>query len=913
MSNRLTRQAGLQLAPVVLETLVQHYFKRVKKESAKNGKAVTQLMQDELLYDEAFNIVKVCLTGSYSHTVEELQAFSNTRTPSPPWVRAVRVLIPVSSCDEAAPYLIQALGGEEHAKRMVGGTKWWQVRGIPGIDGEWMTARKDWQEAKKRHKASQWKKNASTASPPLSSDSAAGVQPSASDMSNSYHQEMDEMRCILYAHGGGYYFGSVDQERYSIQRHARKINGRVFAINYRLAPQYPFPCALHDLLTAYLYLIRPPAGASHQPVNPAYLVVAGDSAGGGLTLALLQVLRDVGLPLPAGGVLISPWCDLTHSFPSLHTNTETDVFPPYGLSLQKPSPLWPPPSYEVTHKVHTKLRQRIRQVVHLNGKGDKANDVASITGSILSLDDREEDKPPGMPINVGATGSLPSVDNKADQTIYIKTKFDEVLTVEHQLQFYAQNSLVCHPLVSPALSYLGGLPPLLIIASDKESLRDEIIYCAHKAADPSQFPLTKVARTMYPVLIDIEKRYGSTPVHLQVYDDTAHVLPVLFGFTTPGKFCYRAIANFIRHVTGMPIPKKPTSPTLVTSSSHLALNSPTQEEPPTISSNISGALSESSLAHCAKEKQNGSSTTPGPLNAAIPASNSTSLDNRSGFFRIRSLRTPPSSTIKKVKKHSSPPETQDSGDLSGRHIVPEPPQCEVRFAGEASVYSISEGHSWKEGMIRERVSTRGEIRPLEPKEQLAAFLVPVDFIGVISERVLRRYIEWRGVFDQKFEKEIEVVEGQRRRNMERAKKDHSKVILHLRELRDGKNKGKTASKDGLDASGEVWAWAWAWALDEDERPPPSCIVSRRDTDEARRLARIADQAVLQDDIRVSGNSLWTFVVNLLSSPSDKDQHHLSDSEALERTEEPHKLKKSRSVFATFRPRTKSSEADTPTE
>ena len=74
------------------------------------------------------------LTGPYSHTVEELQAFSNTRTPSPPWVHAIRVLIPVSCCDEAALHLIQALGGEEHAKRIVGGTKWWQVRGIPGYE-----------------------------------------------------------------------------------------------------------------------------------------------------------------------------------------------------------------------------------------------------------------------------------------------------------------------------------------------------------------------------------------------------------------------------------------------------------------------------------------------------------------------------------------------------------------------------------------------------------------------------------------------------------------------------------------------------------------------------------------------------------------------------------------------------------
>jgi hypothetical protein len=72
-----------------------------------------------------------------------------------------------------------------------------------------------------------------------------------------------------------------------------------------------------------LFLIRPPPGSDHRAVDPAHVVVAGDSAGGGLTLALLQVIRDSGLPPPAGGVLISPWCDLTHSFPSVHTNTET--------------------------------------------------------------------------------------------------------------------------------------------------------------------------------------------------------------------------------------------------------------------------------------------------------------------------------------------------------------------------------------------------------------------------------------------------------------------------------------------------------------------------------------------------------------------------------------------------------------
>jgi len=72
-----------------------------------------------------------------------------------------------------------------------------------------------------------------------------------------------------------------------------------------------------------LFLIRPPASAAHCAVDPSHIVIAGDSAGGGLALGLLQILRDAELPMPAGGVLISPWCDLTHSFPSVHTNTAT--------------------------------------------------------------------------------------------------------------------------------------------------------------------------------------------------------------------------------------------------------------------------------------------------------------------------------------------------------------------------------------------------------------------------------------------------------------------------------------------------------------------------------------------------------------------------------------------------------------
>lgn len=103
---------------------------------------------------------------------------------------------------------------------------------------------------------------------------------------------------------------------------------------------------VQDALASYLYLIRPPPGAKHKAVDPAKLTVAGDSAGGGLSLALMCLIRDSGLPPPAGcellpafvvqysrlltlispaGLLISPWCDLSHSFPSILQNTKSDV------------------------------------------------------------------------------------------------------------------------------------------------------------------------------------------------------------------------------------------------------------------------------------------------------------------------------------------------------------------------------------------------------------------------------------------------------------------------------------------------------------------------------------------------------------------------------------------------------------
>jgi acetyl esterase/lipase len=90
-------------------------------------------------------------------------------------------------------------------------------------------------------------------------------------------------------------------------------------------------------LATYLYLIDPPRSEPSSPIDPNKIVIAGDSAGGGLTFALLLAIRDGQLPLPAGGMTLSAWLDLTHSLPSIMTNIMTDYLPPVGFR-HAPSP-----------------------------------------------------------------------------------------------------------------------------------------------------------------------------------------------------------------------------------------------------------------------------------------------------------------------------------------------------------------------------------------------------------------------------------------------------------------------------------------------------------------------------------------------------------------------------------------------
>lgn len=133
-----------------------------------------------------------------------------------------------------------------------------------------------------------------------------------------------ERRVVLYLHGGGYISGSPHTHRGIIGEIAQAAGARVLAPDYRLAPEAPFPAAVEDAWAAYWWLLQ-------QGIHPGQIVVAGDSAGGGLTIALLLALRDAGLPLPAGAVCLSPWFDLSLCSESIRANVNNDYLNPQIL------------------------------------------------------------------------------------------------------------------------------------------------------------------------------------------------------------------------------------------------------------------------------------------------------------------------------------------------------------------------------------------------------------------------------------------------------------------------------------------------------------------------------------------------------------------------------------------------------
>ncbi|MES2765531.1 MAG: alpha/beta hydrolase [Bacteroidota bacterium] len=129
--------------------------------------------------------------------------------------------------------------------------------------------------------------------------------------------KVDNGSVILYFHGGGYVYGSVRTHGKLMGTIANAVSARVFALDYRLAPEHPQPAAVDDACAAFRHLVA-------SGISPQRIVFAGDSSGGGLVLLALIALRDAGDVLPAAGVAISPWVDLSCTDESFKRNAPYD-------------------------------------------------------------------------------------------------------------------------------------------------------------------------------------------------------------------------------------------------------------------------------------------------------------------------------------------------------------------------------------------------------------------------------------------------------------------------------------------------------------------------------------------------------------------------------------------------------------
>ncbi|MFX1273784.1 MAG: alpha/beta hydrolase [Promethearchaeota archaeon] len=129
-----------------------------------------------------------------------------------------------------------------------------------------------------------------------------------------------ENRAVLYLHGGGYVAGGPHTHRGIATRLSRLIKGRTLLLDYRLAPENPFPAGLEDCINAYKWLIN------SEGIAPKNIIIAGDSSGGGLTIATQLKLKEENIPLPRITICISPWIDLTLTSNAFKNNAEIDPF-----------------------------------------------------------------------------------------------------------------------------------------------------------------------------------------------------------------------------------------------------------------------------------------------------------------------------------------------------------------------------------------------------------------------------------------------------------------------------------------------------------------------------------------------------------------------------------------------------------
>ncbi|WBW73460.1 esterase/lipase, implicated in fatty acid biosynthetic process [Schizosaccharomyces osmophilus] len=401
------------------------------------------------------SIIKEFLVDSRNYPVETVQKLCSSNMADELKYKIRPVHIDVQAEDESASYIRSYLGKE--GLKSFGGSHWWLYRNSP---------LKAWWFKKK--------------------------QPTQ-------HLSRDE-KIIFYVHGGAHYLSTVRTNAYHIQKHTSALGVRTFAPEIRLAPQFPAPCSLHDILSSYLYLIR-----KHDPKN---IIFIGDSSGASLILSLLILMRDCNIPLPAGTVLNSPWVDLTHSLPSIVDDYSTDYIPPEGFH-HRASRYWPVANVDTLFASTTSSMKNLSKEELCKIISERMQHQVEKIKSVIPAF-RKLGKENGRM-------SYRDAQDRLDPNFFYTFPF--------QVQFYAPNHLLTHPLVSPLFTEnLGGLPPTLVLGGASERLRDEIVYIAHR-----------MAKDVY----NGEK----TKVQLELYDSCCHVVTAL-PFVSEAHIMARRIANF---------------------------------------------------------------------------------------------------------------------------------------------------------------------------------------------------------------------------------------------------------------------------------------------------------------------------------------------------------------------------------
>lgn len=193
----------------------------------------------------------------------------------------------------------------------------------------------------------------------------------------------DPTRVILFLHGGGYVAGSIQSHRHMIAQAGREAGARTLALEYRLAPEHPFPAALEDALIGYRFLLS-------QGFLPENIILAGESAGGGLAIATLVSLRDAGTPLPACVWCSSPWVDLEMSGATMQTKAAVDplIQAPYLQELATAYLNGVDPRHPMVSPIYADLRGLPPLLIQVGSDETLLDDAIRLAGVAASADVR---------------------------------------------------------------------------------------------------------------------------------------------------------------------------------------------------------------------------------------------------------------------------------------------------------------------------------------------------------------------------------------------------------------------------------------------------------------------------------------------------------------------------------------------